>query len=112
MTDQTSPSNDVAVTKNPGRVWRPSGHPVHRKDTGGAETGRIVQQEEAVGLIGVFARYLKRPFVRLVIGLGIFILAAIVYDETVNFGDWTERKKRPGATKHEGLAPVQQTPEG
>ena len=112
MTDQIQTGGEAVVAEELEKGWRPSGRPTHRKDATEVETGRIVQQEPEVGLLGAFARYLKRPFVRLVIGLGVFILAAIVYDKTVNFGDWTERKAKPQATRHDGIAPVQQTPDG
>ena len=111
MTDQIQTADDGAVAEKSARTWQPSGRPTHRRDAA-SESGRIVQQEPAVGVFGALAKYLQRPFVRLVIGLGIFILAAIVYDTTVNFGDWTERKAKPQATKHKGLAPIKQTPEG
>ena len=110
MTDQVQTTNEAAGAEEPERSWRPSGRPTHRKDAT-SETGRIVHKEPAVGVMGAFARFLRRPFVRLVIGLGIFILAAIVYDATINFGEWTERKAKPEATKHEGLAPVEKTPD-
>ena len=64
------------------------------------------------GVLGVLLAFVKRPFVKLVIGLGLFILAAIVYDNTLNFGSWTERAAPKKATKHKGLDPVPETPAG
>ena len=110
MTDQAQTADEVAAAEEPGRAWRPSGRPTHRKDAA-SETGRIIQKDPTRGVVGGFTRYLRRPFVRLVIGLGLFILAAIVYDSTINFGEWTERKARPEATKHKGIAPVEKTPD-
>ena len=113
MAEQTEAGGEAAIAEEPGKVWRPSGSPVHRGDpSSAAAAGRIIQQEPVVGVLGTIGNFLRRRFVRLVIGLGIFILAAIVYDETINFGDWTERKERPRATKHPGLAPIEQTPDG
>jgi hypothetical protein len=109
MVDQIQPGNEPLADAEAPR-WRPSRVPTHR-DVGASE-GRIVEVEEAGGFIAAFARFIKRPFVRLVVGLGIFILAAIVYDATVNFGDWTEKKEKPKATEHRGLAPVPETPDG
>lgn len=71
-----------------------------------------MEVEEGGGFIAATIRFITRPFVKLLIGLGIFILAAIVYDATVNFGEWTEKKEKPKATKHRGLAPVPETPDG
>jgi hypothetical protein len=111
MTDETQVEGGAAAEGAKG--WRPSRRPSHHGGPAAlAAEGRIVEQQENVGFLGALARFLKRPFVKLVIGLGIFVLGAIVYDATVNFGEWTERKEKPKATKHRGLAPIQQTPDG
>jgi len=110
MANQAPADIDAVVAEEPDRAWRPSGRPAHRCPP--TEQGRIQELDDAGGVIAKIARFVKRPFVKLVLGLGIFILAAIVYDKTVNFGEWTERRAKPKATKHPGLAPVQQTPDG
>jgi len=111
MTMSGQAQTEAAAAEEPAKVWRPSGRPAHRADQP-ADEARVVEQHAEYGVLGRMRLFLKRSFVRLVIGLGIFILAAIVYDETVNFGDWTERKERATATKHRGLAPIEQTPDG
>ena len=92
------------------RNWRPSLKPEHRVVDPGAN-GVILEQSGPNGISGLMAAYLKRPFVKLIVGLAIFILAALVYDATVNFGSWTERPPPKRATKHPGLAPVPKTPD-
>ena len=95
------------------RLWQPSRKPGHRVDQAGAEeVGLIIERGEEGGVIAALGRYLKRPFVRLVVGLGLFILAAIVYDNTINFGRWTERPAKQKATPHKGVRPVPLTPDG
>ena len=102
-----------ATPEEPPRLWQPSRKPEHRVDQVGADDHRlIIERTEGSGLIAAFARYLKRPFVKLVLGLGLFILAAIVYDATINFGSWTERPAKQKATPHKGLRPVPETPDG
>ncbi len=76
------------------KAWRPSRPPAHWAG-GLPNEGKIVEVSDSTGLLGSVIRFFKRSFVRLVIGLGIFILAAIVYDNTVNFGSWTERQEKP-----------------
>lgn len=100
-----------AIADEPGKAWSPSRRPAHRLD-GPDNDARIVEQQVELGLLGKIGQFLKLPFVRLVIGLGIFISAAIVYDHTVNFGEWTERKEKAKAAKHRGADPIQETPDG
>ena len=102
---------DVVADEEPAKAWRPSGRPVHRVGQPG-DDAKIVEQQEELGLLGTLGQFLKRPFVRLVIGLGIFVFGAIVYDNTINFGEWTERKEKARATQHRGLEPIKQTPQG
>jgi hypothetical protein len=102
---------DVAALDEPAKTWRPSGSPAHRVDQPD-DDAKIVEQQQELGLFGTIGRFFRRPFVRLVLGLGIFVFGAIVYDETVNFGEWTERKEKARATRHHGLEPIRQTPGG
>ena len=92
------------------RDWRPSRRPEHRAGAADPQ-GQIREQAVEKGPLGRIADFLRIPFVRLVIGLGIFILAAIVYDHTLNFGSWTERAEKPKAAEHRGIAHVPLTPE-
>ena len=102
-----------AATPEAPRSWQPSRKPEHRIDqVSGDDHGLIIERGAEGGIIAAFARYLKRPFVKLVLGLGLFILAAIVYDATINFGRWTERPAKQKATPHKGLRPVPETPDG
>jgi uncharacterized protein (DUF697 family) len=98
-------------TDEPLRVWQPSRSPEHRLGVTDANQSIVAEQAGPNGVLGVLLAFVKRPFVKLVVGLGVFILAAIVYDNTLNFGSWTERAEPRKATKHPGLAPVQKTPD-
>jgi hypothetical protein len=98
-------------TDEPLRAWQPSRAPEHRLGATDANQSIIAEQAKPEGFFGILIAFVKRPFVKLVIGLGVFILAAIVYDNTLNFGSWTEKAAPRKATKHEGLAPVQKTPD-
>lgn len=102
-----------AATAEAPKTWQPSRKPEHRIGQVSADDyGLIIERGEGGGIVAAFGRYLKRPFVKLVIGLGLFILAAIVYDATINFGRWTERPAKQKATPHKGLRPVPETPDG
>lgn len=107
MTIQTPTEVDAGTVEETGRSWRPSRRPAF---TPPSEEGRIVEVDPPGGVLARLGRFFARPFVKLIVGLGLFILAAIVYDTTVNFGEWTEKKEKPKATQHRGLAPVPKTP--
>ena len=90
--------------------WRPSLKPSYHAGEPGLETrGSIKEVPDAHGLGGMIRDWLKRPFVRIMLGLGAFIMAAIVYDATVNFGSWTIRAEKPKAADHRGG--IQRTPD-
>ena len=106
MADQIQIADDEQL-----RGWQPSLRPDHRP-AGASQEQRIIAEEPVPhGVFGVLFAFLKRPFVRLVIGVGLFILAAIVYDNTLNFGSWTEREAPQKATPHKGAEPVPLTPD-
>jgi len=111
MIDQAETEAQTDVAQEEGKIWQPSGKPEHRIDAPAAEQAIVVAEPQR-GLVGRFLDYWKRPFVKLVIGLGIFILAAIVYDATINFGPWTERPAKPKAAEHHGAEPIPLTPDG
>ena len=110
---EAAPAAPTAAGEPP-KLWQPSRKPAHRVDqaAAAADRGLVIERGAKGGVIAVLGRYLKRPFVRLVIGLGLFILGAIIYDATINFGRWTERPAKQKATPHKGLRPVPDTPDG
>ena len=112
MANEAEDGDEAAVAEDRLKAWRPSLQPEHRADRPvHDDRGLIVERPETGGVFGAVQRYVKRPFVKLVIGLGLFILGAIVYDATVNFGSWTERQEKAKATRHQGLKPVPEAPE-
>lgn len=102
---------ELGAGEQPEKGWRPSGRPAYRSGESDGE-GQIVEQQPQLGRFGIIGQWLKRPFVRLIIGIGVFIFAAIVYDATVNYGEWTERAEKAKATNHRGLGPIKQNPDG
>ena len=113
MADEAQAEAETAVAEDQPKVWQPSRKPEHRVDQPPVDDhGLIIERQEEGGLLAAFVRYLKKPFVKLVIGLGVFILAAIVYDATINFGRWTERPAKPKPTEHHGAEPIPLTPDG
>lgn len=98
-----------AGSEGQARNWRPSRRAEHH--IGGDRQGIVVEEAGPSGVLGFALAYLTRPFVKLVIGLGIFILAAIVYDATINFGSWTEKAAPATAAEHKGSKPIPLTPE-
>src|SRR5690554_6282361 len=97
--DRNTPGEDVA------RVWRPSSSAAQRMQQQ-AELGStsVFDASDTGGPLRTVLDFLARPFVRIVIGLALFISAALVYDEAVNYGSWTEKAEKAKATKHRGLA--------
>ena len=113
QTDQTSagePAAGEAAAEEAPRVWQPSRAPEYRLGASLPAARTIIERPEEGGVLGLLVRFVRRPFVKLVLGLGLFILGAIVYDATVNFGSWTERKARPKATAHKGVPKAPATP--
>jgi hypothetical protein len=106
MADQIQIADDDQL-----RGWQPSLRPDHRPPAGSQEQRIIAEEPVPRGVLGVLLAFLKRPFVRLVIGVGLFILAAIVYDNTLNFGSWTEREAARKPAEHKGADPVPLTPD-
>ena len=108
-----APSNEAAPPQEGGpRSWQPSRRPPHAAPGPAADQGRIVELGEPEGPIARLRSFFRRPFVRLVAGLALFISLAVLYDTFVNYGSWTERAEKQKATKHKGLAPIDQTPGG
>ena len=91
----------------PTRTWRPSGRPEHLLDRSSRVAGgRIVERSSSRGWLRRLADLLKLPLVKVVIGVSLFILAAIVYDATINGGSWTERPPKAKATQKVTRAPA------
>lgn len=101
MTDQPASAAEASAEEAP-KNWQPSRAPEYRVGQIGPAAATIIERPPEGGVLGALVRFLRRPFVKLVLGLGLFILGAIVYDATVNFGSWTERKAKPKATAHKG----------
>lgn len=94
--DATEPTDGEAA----GRAWRPSRRPEYRLDHHPpASSRRIVERVHSRGRLRGLSDLLKLPAVKVVIGVALFILAAIVYDATINGGSWTERPAKPKATQ-------------
>ncbi|HWT11173.1 MAG TPA: hypothetical protein VN231_00295 [Allosphingosinicella sp.] len=111
MTNEARADDEVAVAEEQVRTWQPSRRPQHHVEAPAAPAARIVEQSGQSGVRGALRAFLNRRFVKLIIGLGIFILGAIVYDATVNFGSWTERKAKPKATQHKGVERAPKVPD-
>lgn len=103
--------NDIAIEEEAERTWRPSRPPAHRFDQAVDEQGEIVERAEGGGIIGAAIRLFKRPFVRLIIGLAVFILAALLYDAFVNGGSWTIKREALKPAKHAGSEAIPKTPD-
>ena len=87
------------------RVWRPSLKPEHQAiPSGSVGQNYIVERKTKRGLLSILMDYLGRPFVKILIGLSLFIVAAIVFEATINGGAWTEKAPKQKATKHRGVA--------
>lgn len=109
-TEEQSPSGKLAA-----RGWRPSSSAAQRMHQQ-AQLGStaIVDDHEPDSPLRALLGFLARPFVRIVIGLALFIFAALVYDATINYGSWTEKAEKLKASEHRGMsgpAKPQKTPD-
>lgn len=102
---------EAATEQDALREWRPSRQPDHRAATP-VDFGRLaVEQSGPGGILGWIMQLLRRPFVRLIIGLGLFIFAAITYDATINGGSWTIKAEKLKPSAHRGARAIPLTPE-
>lgn len=88
-----------------GRAWRPSGRPVYQLDHRSPRSERIVERTRTRGWLRSLSDLLKRPAVKVVIAVSLFVLAAIVFDATVNNGSWTQRATKPKPVQKATRAP-------
>ena len=98
MTDKTEAGQDAAADEA-GRSWRPSRPPEHRGGPSPAERPRIVEQTRRATLLRSLQAWIANPIVKVVIGVSLFITAALTYDATVNGGAWTERQGKVETTR-------------
>ena len=92
MTEETETAETSGTDEAPGRAWRPSGRPEHRIDDRPTRpSARIIERTPSRGWLRGLTNLLKSTTVRIAIGVGLFVLAAIVFDATINGGSWTER---------------------
>lgn len=103
-----APTDDrETVADNQPKGWNPSRPPAHRLSA--ADTGSerpIVEQLGRKGMIHAAMRPLKRPIVRLAIGVGLFVSAAIMVDSFVDMTSWTEREAKLKPSKHARPVPA------
>lgn len=103
-----APTDDhETVADNQPKAWKPSRPPAHRlsaADTGSERT--MVEQLGRKGMTHTARHALKQPIVRLAIGVGLFVSAAIVVDGFVDMTSWTEREAKLKASKHARPVPV------
>lgn len=107
VTSGSGPASEAVL-----QTWRPSRQPLHRMgEAATAPGGSIVEVAEDLGPLGALRKFLRRPFVRLIIGLGIFILAGIAYDNFVNGGSWTIKPEKAKPAEHRGAKAIPLTPD-
>ena len=109
MTSEPAPSAETSA-EEASKTWQPSRAPEHRIGQSLQAPAAIIERPPEGGVFAMITRFLRRPFVKLVLGLGLFILGSIVYDATVNFGSWTERKAKPKAASHKGVPRAPEAP--
>jgi hypothetical protein len=101
MSSEVNAAEESQAAEDQGRTWRPSLRPDHqiRKDESGGRF-HIVEHHGQRGMLRTMSGYLKLPLVRAFIGITLFIVAAIIFDATLNGGSWTEREPKQKATQH------------
>jgi hypothetical protein len=101
MTKEASTDDQETVAADQPKAWKPTLPPAHRMSAADARSEHaIVEQHEGKGMTHAAIRALKRPIVRLTIGVGLFVSAAIVVDSFVDMTSWTEREAKLRASKH------------
>ena len=101
MNDERVESLEGGEAQEEGRSWRPSRRPDY---TAGSRQIRhqpqILEQASRANFLRATVKQLKKPLVKVSIGLSLFIAGVIIFDATVNQGSWTERKADPRPTRH------------
>jgi len=100
---ETGAEADAEAGAGEQRTWQPSGAPAHRAATPHPQRGTIVELQRRESPRQSLMRFLRQPMVKAILWLTLFVVAAITYDATVNFGSWTERAEKPKATEHRGM---------
>lgn len=104
MTNDVKTNEAAEAAAEPARTWQPSLKPAHRlEDHPSHGGGKIVEKSGGGGVRGALREWVSRPLVRIGIVISLFILGAIIYDATLNFGSWTERAPKVKATPHKGV---------
>jgi hypothetical protein len=99
MSDDDQAAEPAGQGEEAGRAWRPSRRPDYRLDRRAPPSGRIVERARSRGWLRNLADLLRLPAVKAVIAVSLFVLAAILFDATINGGSWTERPPKPKATQ-------------
>ena len=105
MSDDTPAGEPAVENELAGRAWRPSGRPDYRRDRDPATSSRIVERNRSRGWLRSLSDLLKQPAVKVVLVVSLFVLAAIVYDATINNGSWTQRATKPKPVQKATRAP-------
>ena len=106
MSDDDQTAEPAGEGEPAGRAWRPSRRPEYRLDQRPHSSGRIVERTRSHGWLRYLSELLKLPAVKAVIAVALFVLAAIIFDATINGGSWTERPAKPKATQKAPRAPA------
>jgi hypothetical protein len=96
-------TNGEEAATEPVKAWQPSRRPAYKAGDPAPVRSGIKERSAAVGPVAAIARFLRRPFVKIILGMALFIAAAIGYDAAVNYRSWTERQDAPKATPHKGI---------
>lgn len=108
--DDAQIGDEVSLEEEP-RGWRPSLRPEYKGDDHVAAQSRfVVELPAGSGIVFALKSFFRRPFVRLVIGLGLFIFCGILYDATINGGSWTIKAEKQKASIHHGAQAIPLTP--
>lgn len=102
MSDETN-NGDAAEPAEPAKTWQPSLKPAHRLDSGAAPRGSVIEDSGRGGALGALRAWIARPLVKAGLVIAALILGAIVFDATLNQGDWTIRKEKAEAGEHRGV---------
>lgn len=102
MSSDVNAAEETSAATDQVRAWRPSLRPDHGVNHRAGKPLHIREHRHRKGVLGALVEFVRRPLVRVFIGLSLFIVAAIIFDATINGGSWTERAPKQKATQHKG----------
>ena len=106
MSSEVRAGEERAAGEEQVRAWKPSlrpDRPAHKSHAGSPP--QIIKPPERRGWLSSLLSFFKLPLVKAFIAISLFIVAAILFDATINGGSWTEMAPKQKATQQKRAKP-------